>query len=293
MMRIDGEFRNLKESQDAFERVKEIFFTPYADHIGIGGVDGVSQQRDAGRITKFLFPKGFLADRTVDVSATQHEMGHFITVPEPKCVRVGFGFNGGIPTFWGDEYDPDNKIYVSPASANSEAKAMAWEVIISRDLHNLDLDHHFIARSLRLTDDFLRYEGKNEGERIDWVANKILGYVEEFGTIDDFKRIWDERCQKLPDLIRRENLREKMRGEDPVSISRMDDIYEGWHAIIEEREKSDVQTFTVHLMKDAPEEWEEGLSIRRVFDTMKQATRWVESITAAHGHQPRTSSFSI
>lgn len=285
-MRIDGKFRNLEDSDAAFARLKAEFFDPWSEWLELDGIDGVSQIWRDDTLVKFRFPNGFGTMDRLDVSAAQHEMGHFVCVPEAKCIREGFGFGRGIPTFVGNPYDPENRIQVKAVSANAEAKAMAWEVIISRDLHNLDLNYSDIARSLQLTDDFLRYEGTNTRERLDWVTGKIIRYVEEFGTLDNFRALWRDRCSRLPELFRRESVKVALRSAAPVWTTHVRHVVEGWHGIIEQRSSGDIETFTVILRRDDPEDWEFGEGIIDEFDTLAQAERWIAGIREAHDYVP-------
>lgn len=293
MMKIDGKFRSLEESQEAFNAIRDEFIEPYSRYLRILGQGGVKQGWNGGTISYFAFPSSYNSSSKRDVSAVQHEMGHFITVPEVRCIRTGFGFGGGIPVLsHSNPYGPDNRMMLGNMSATTEAKAMAWEVILSRDIHGIELDHVDIARSLTFTDDYLNYEGKTDKEKIQWAADKITRFVGEFGTADDFRRHWHERCAKLPELFRREQIRATLYEENPVTREEIPHVNEGWHAIIEERVKEDVNMFSVSLKRDDPEDWEEHEGIYEDFDTYDQAHRWVIRVREAHRYEPPVS-FSL
>lgn len=295
MMKIDGKFISVDDVEKAIKVINEEFIAPYQKYLRASGSDGVRQHWKDGKLEAFAFPTKYAASRgKLDVSATQHEMGHFVTVPEARCIRNGFGFGGGVPILGlGNPYDPRNRMMLGNASATVEAKAMAWEVILTRDLHGITLDYDDIAYSLVYTQDFLNYEGTNEKERLRWAAEKIIRYVNEFGTVDDFRSLWHARCKKLPDLFRREEIRLNLYEESPVFREEVPHVYEGWHAIIEERTKENVSLFTVALKKDAPEDWEESEGVYEDFDTYDQAYRWIARVREAHGYEPPASRTTV
>lgn len=294
MMKIDGKFRSVDDAEKAFKVIEDEFIAPYRKYLRLSGSDGVRQHWQDGKLEFFAFPTKYAGSQGKrDVSASQHEMGHFVTVPEERCIRRAFGFGGGVPILSHlDPYDPRNRMMLGNVSATVEAKAMAWEVILTRDLHGIDLDSSDIASSLIYTEDFLNYKGSNEKERLRWAAEKIIKYVDEFGTVDDFRKLWHARCKKLPELFRREEIRSNLYDEQPVSREAIPHVNEGWHAIIEERTKEDVHIFSVALKRDDPEEWEKLEGIFQDFDTYEQAHRWVMRVREAHGYEP-PASFSM
>lgn len=250
-------------------------------------LDGFSQEWDGDCLVGLQFPKGFGADRgQVDVSATQHEMGHFITIREANSVRKEFGFNRGIPLLMDDYFDPMDCIHTKAASAEVEAKAMAWEVILSRDLHGLDLDCSDICKSLSLTEDFRTYEGETDQQKLQWVADKIIRYVDEFGTADDFRRLWHARCEKLPELLRRETAFVALLQHEAVEVTSTGAVKEGWVSFIERRtdEAENIDHFTVVIQREQQDEWSEA--VYRSFDTFRQAERWIELVREGHGYEP-------
>lgn len=279
MMKIDGKFRSLEESQEAFNAIRDEFIEPYNRYLRILGQGGVKQGWNGGTISYFAFPSSYNSISKRDVSAVQHEMGHFITVPEVRCIRTGFGFGGGIPVLsHSNPYGPDNRMMLGNMSATTEAKAMAWEVILSRDIHGIELDHVDIARSLTFTDDYLNYEGKTDKEKIQWAADKITRFVNEFGTADDFRKLWHERCAKLPELFRREQVRSSIHEHEPVSVSDLVEINDEWHGFVEHRSREGVDLFSVTIKKKEPEDWEELEGIYEDFDTSIQANRWLSRV---------------
>lgn len=293
MMRIDGKFRSVDDADKAFKMIEDEFINPYSQYLRLNGSDGVRQHWKNEKLEFFAFPTKYAASQGKrDVSASQHEMGHFITVPEERCIRPAFGFGGGVPILSHfDPYDSRNRMMLGNASATVEAKAMAWEVILTRDLHGIELDYDDIASSLIYTEDFLNYKGSNDKEKLRWAAEKIIHYVNEFGTADDFRKRWRERCEKLPELFRREEVRANLYDEEPVSCVEVPHVNDGWHAIIEERRKDDVKLFSVSLKRDDPEDWEKLEGIFEDFDSYDQAHRWIMRVRDAHGYEP-PSSFS-
>lgn len=288
MMRIDGKFRSVDDAEKAFKVIDDEFIAPYSKYLRLKGADGVNQHWRDDKLEYFSFPTKYSASQGKrDVSASQHEMGHFITVPEERCIRRGFGFGGGVPILsHSDPYDRRNRMMLGNVSAAVEAKAMAWEVIMTRDLHGIELDYNDIASSLIYTDDFINYKGSTNKEKLHWAAEKIINYVDEFGSIDNFRKLWHKRCEKLPELFRREEIRCNIYDEKPVSREEIPHVNDGWHAIIEERSKEDVQMFSVAIKRDDPEDWEKLEGIFEDFDTYDQAHRWVMRVREAHGYEP-------
>jgi hypothetical protein len=271
-------------SEAAMARVVDRFIKPYEDYLGIAGCDGVSQVwDDAGdNLIGFRFPQGFQATRSrVDVGATQHEMGHFVTVSKNRAVRVAFGFGGGVPDLG---FDPLSRTPVNPASANVEAKAIAWEYILMRDLHGLQPDVDHLASSLKYASDFDRYEGGTPEERIIWVANKVRGYIADFGDLAAFDAIWRTRCLELPELFARESIRANLYKGEPVLTERIEGIYDDWVAILKTYRQADVEETSVVLRQvdDVGEEF----SAYEAFDTNTAARRWVQTVKEFYADVP-------
>jgi hypothetical protein len=200
-------------------------------------------------------------------------MGHFVTVAKNRAVRFAFGFGGGVPDLG---FDPSSRMPINPASASVEAKAIAWEYILMRDLHGLQPDVVDLASSLKYASDFDRYQGSSSDEKIAWVADKVRGYIAEFGGLARFDAAWTSRCQELPDLFARETIRANLYKSEPVTTETIDGINGDWIAVLKTYRQGDVSetSVTPRQIEDVFEEF----SAYETFDTDTVARRWVQSV---------------
>lgn len=272
------EYRTYTESPKAFELFTRRFIHPWSPLLALSGYDGIGQMWQNDSLTSITFPLGFTAtmNRTNDISAAQHEAGHFISVPEHRTVRPSFGFHGGIPSlgFYGLAPLP-----TKPNSADVEARAMAWEVILMRDLHGIEVDPATITSSLTFASDFWLYEGATNSEKLAWATGKVSRYVTLFGTIDDFERLWVERCEKLPELMRRETIRSTIFDTQPVETITVESIVDNWAGQIHIYTVDDVQQAAVTIFNpsrpDLPP-YDDS------FDTKHEAIKFLERVKASY-----------
>jgi hypothetical protein len=208
-------------------------------------------------------------------------MGHFVTVAKNRAVRFAFGFGGGVPDLG---FDPSSRMPINPASAIVEAKAIAWEYILMRDLHGLQPDVVDLASSLKYASDFDRYQGGSSEEKIAWVADKVRGYIAEFGGLAEFDAAWKNRCQELPDLFARETIRANLYKGEPVMTETIDGINDDWIAVLKTYRQGDVAETSVVLRQvdDVGEEF----SAYETFDTDTAARRWVQSVKEFYVDDP-------
>lgn len=284
LMRTVDASKAVMRSETAFNLVYHRFIAPFEPLIGVGGVDGVTQEwnDEEDRLVRFLFPRGYAATSPgTDVGATEHEMGHFITVSEDRAVRAGFGFGGGMPELG---FSPDHRMPLSPASADVEAKAIAWEYILRRDLHGVEPDLYEMCASLKYATDFPLYEGKTDAERVTWVSGKVQGYVDAFGSVEDFERLWVARCQRLPELFRRENIRLNLYKTDPVNIERFPGVVDGWSAELATFMRDGVSETTVTITADD----DEMKMTCESFLSEKAARNWVERVRSYYADPEMT-----
>ena len=199
---------DILKSEDSLRLVRSRFFAPYEPLVSISGYDEIQLEwNEDDTLRGITFPKSFQANRKVNVQATLHEMGHFITVPEDRCARYGFGFGGGTPyVSMGEFY----RLPTGPWSATSEGQAIAWEIIAARDLFGISPDYMTSCSALRHSFDFDLYPGKRDSDRIAWVAGMVEEWVAEFGTVDDFEALWRQRCDRLPTIFANEDLRQRL-----------------------------------------------------------------------------------
>ncbi|MCZ7862776.1 hypothetical protein O9X98_15480 [Agrobacterium salinitolerans] len=251
--------------------IEDRFIAPYRDHLALSGYDEMRQRSDGDTLIGLSFPMGYAADLKANVTAPLHEMGHFITLDDARCVRSGFGFRGGTPyvscgEFW--------RLPTGPWSATAEGKAIAWEIIVLRDLFGMEPNYYDSCRALSHSTDFLKYEGGNDRERITWVAEKVRNWVAEFGSLADFESAWHARCERLPELLARETARIAATSRPPTS----EDVYE--HDI-----DGDIWTFTVYTHGEGMDEQfvvdiactaAEGRSEYEQFDRKDQALGWID-----------------
>lgn len=232
-------------SREASERLWTRYFEPFKDVVGISGVDGVQYRRDGDFVTGIDFPQRYSSRAGTDVCATQHEMGHFVTISEDRSVMPAFGFaTRGVPDL---QFRPWERIPVKPMSHIVEAKAIAWELIFLRDLHGISPPAIMLATSLKYATDFHLYPGRNEDDRLEWAVRRIEAYVREFGDLSVFDRLWEERCRKLPLLLERERIRTSLWEIDPISSETISDFVPGWNATIEVRSHRGVEQVSVTL----------------------------------------------
>lgn len=274
-------YNNIVTSESAFNTFVSRFIDPWRPLLLIDSTDGIRRVWDKETLVGLSFPRGYSAwSGQNDISATQHEAGHFITVPEHRAVCPRFGFHGGIPLL-GFKAPP------VPSKANSfdvEAKAMAWEVILMRDIHGFELDPLQIASSLKYTNDFWLYDGKTDDEKIQLAASKIKEYVSKFEGIDQFEQLWTERCSKLPDLLRRETIRSNIAAiTSPIETILMENVVDDWIAEIRTYQVEDITQAEVTFI--LPRRLDLG-SYHDLFDTKDQAIRFVERVRNAYRNEP-------
>jgi hypothetical protein len=276
----EDRIKAVTRSPEAYERLYARFFKPYETFLKVDGYNGVSQvwDKSEAQLLSFCFPIGFQATTThFDIAATQHEMGHFVTVAENRAVRVAFGFGGGMPELG---WNPMLRMPINPASANVEAKAIAWEIILLRDMHGIDADVTMMASSLVHARDFDLYHGRTKDEKIAWAAEKVQGFIAEFGTVDEFDVLWRGRCQKLPELFERESVRANLYKSEPVATKRVDGINDDWIAVVKSYENGDVGETTVTLRQVDDEE--EEFATHETFESETAALRWIERVSTYH-----------
>lgn len=283
----NNEYNSIVKSDSAFQLFKNRFIDPWYPMItaslkGNGIIIDIDTDINDNIIVKSInFPSGF---PTIDfanpeknnVSATQHEAGHFICVPENRCVRSQFGFHGGVPTLGiGGSPEP-----TKPNSAEIEAQAMAWEIILMRDLHKFNVDPYVVASSLQYANDFWLYNGNNNHEKIHWVVDIINKYVNEFGSIDEFERKWINRCEKLPELFKRESIRLNLNKKTPIETFNIDNIaYEEWSAKVSVYKEDDITQTTVDFfIPNDEDQFSEGFE----FDTKNEALKFIERVKKHH-----------
>lgn len=251
--------------------IEDRFIAPYRHHLAISGYDEMKQRFDGETLSGLTFPMGYAANRNVNLTATLHEFGHFITLNEARCVRSGFGFRGGTPYVSCGEF---YRLPTGPWSATTEGKAIAWEIIVLRDLFGVEPDYYQSCRALSHGTDFLKYEGGNERERIAWVAEKVKNWVSEFGGLADFESVWHARCERLPELFARET--QKLAALNKPATS--EEVYE--HEI-----DGDTWTFTLYTHGEGASEQfvvdivcsdAEGQSENEQFDRKEQALGWID-----------------
>lgn len=272
--------KEITSSEAARKRVYDRFIAPYEPLLGVSGYDGISQKFDksTNNLIGLHFPGGYNGGVFgPDVSATHHEMGHFITVSENRAVRRNFGFGGGLPLLGMDAFD---RIATKPTSGYVEAKAMAWEIVLMRDLHGCDVEPMDIAKSLTFASDFMCYPGSEEKSRIAWAAELIEKHVGEFGTVDDFERLWVERCEKLPELFRLEDVRQGLYKLEPVKSEVLPEINSEWSALMETRSDQGVTEITVSL--SSAHDPDGAYSVYQDFSSEQAALKWVAAVRASY-----------
>lgn len=167
------------------------------------------------------------------------------------------------------------KIYTKVVSAHSEAKAIAWQIIISRDLFGMKLDLDDEISSLRYTNDFYLYEGENDKERFAWVKNIVEVYIDRFGSINDFDQLWHARCAKLPELFRKEAIRQNMWKHDPVESVDLGEVGSYWQAVLEHRIADDVAEWEIVITS---RDRDDGFQEFRSFSSEAAAISWFEGL---------------
>lgn len=255
--------------------IDERFIAPYREHLRLSGYDEMKQVFHGDRLCGLTFPTGYLADRKPSLVAPLHEFGHFITSNEYRCVRNGFGLRGGTPYISLGEF---YRLPTGPWSATTEGKSIAWEIIVLRDLFDVNPDYIQSCAALEHTVDFIRYEGGNDRDKIAWVAEKVKNWVAEFGTLADFERQWHTRCQMLPELLALETTRQNALSEDPVAAETFEyDIGGGlWTIELKSYGHGKAEQHLVDIeCTDA-----EGQVETEVFDTRRQALGWIERTVA-------------
>jgi hypothetical protein len=270
--RIDA----VSRSAEAFDLVKKKYFDPFADRLGLRGSDEISQRCIEGGLEVLVgidFPVGYAARCSItDVQATQHEMGHFVTVSERRCVMPAFGFGGGVPELG---FQPWQRIHTRPASGVVEAKAIAWEAIMFRDLHGIDPPSRVMVDSLRYASDFHLYPGGGDEAKLEHVAALVDRFIARFEDISHFDIQWNERCGRLPELMARETIRRNLHALPPVYVERHEGITEGWDVTIECRSSHGVEE-TLVIVDDGEDATSEA------FPTLAAARAWMEEIRTCY-----------
>lgn len=259
-------------SGEAYELLHDRYIRPFKDVVSLGGRDGVSQvfvQGDGERLAGIRFPDRYEVSRDgFDLSVTQHEMGHFVSVSERRCVMPGFGFGGGVPDL---NFGAWKRTPVRPASGVVEAKAMAWEIVMYRDLHGFRPSTLSIVQAISHAGDFFLYPGDDDRNRYGWIAERVDEFVSEFGDISSFDTLWETRCRNLPRLLERETIRANLHLREPDHVERMDGFVDGWDAIVEHRIDRGVEEVSVMLDDGHDATFE-------TFPNMESAKRWLEEI---------------
>lgn len=264
-------------TERAFELLKTRYFDPFADVVGLRGNDEIGQRfADVGGekvLDGLEFPTKFEATRSgTDVQATQHEMGHFVSISERRCVMAGFGFGGGVPDL---NFQPWKRMHTGPVSGIVEAKAIAWELILLRDLHGLEPPTRVLVDSLRYASDFYLYPGGNDEGRYDWVADKVDGFARDFEDVARFDRLWHERCSKLPELLAVERIRANLHTVPPIYVEKHEAFIEGWDATIEQRVLDGIEEVSVTLDDGEDATYE-------TFATIEAAQNWVAEVRSCY-----------
>lgn len=265
---------NKLASEAALDIIRERYFLPVAPLLDLDGSDGVTRVFDPKTdvLQQLLFPVRYSSTPSADASITLHEMGHFVSLNPNRIVREGFGLGGGLPDL---SFHPWERISYKPYSAKTEAMAIAWEIIVARDLFDEQLDPRAAVEALAFSNDFLFYEGKTDAEKFDWVADIVRENISLYGTIDDFDRLWFERCARLPQLFRDEDIRRTLSLTSPLSTEILPDINEDWNVQLFHFKQDHVEEFHVELTH----KFEPTFGpVYECFQTQKGAFRWLQEI---------------
>jgi hypothetical protein len=263
-------------SPEALAMIRRRFADPFSPTISIGGYDEMRvEHANGGMASRLVFPASFAGSRKIDVAATLHEMGHFLTVPESRCVREGFGFGGGVPQPGLDGFE---RVPTRPHSAFSEGKAIAWEIITMRDLFGHEPDLAASCSALRHTFDFACYPGVDEDERLEWAAGVIDGYVREFGTVGEFEALWRQRCARLPELFAREDAIRRIVCAEPKVLETISEVVgeDEWSFRIHAYHGEGLSQYEAVVACSAAEGYEDT----ELFDTEQACRGWIERTIA-------------
>jgi hypothetical protein len=251
--------------------IEDRFIAPYSRYLSISGYDEMRQRLEGDVLCGLTFPKGYAANREVNLTAALHEFGHFITIDEARCAKNGFGFRGGTPyVSLGEFY----RLPTGPWSAITEGKAIAWEIIVQRDLFGVEPDYFASCKALCHSTDFIAYHGNNDRERITWVAEKVRSWVNDFGTLADFEKAWHSRCARLPEILANEISKLAALACDPIA----EETFE--HQIDENIWTSTLYTHgtgpSLQFVVDIACNDVEGCSEFEQFDRKDKALGWIE-----------------
>ncbi len=261
-----------------YDHIKRKYFDPFSSVLSLKGRDGIEQVWDGERdnLIGLEFPVRLGATKgDLDLSATLHEMGHFTSLAENRIVRSGFGFNFGLIDLNFDQSHTPHK----PHSAKTEAMAIAWEMILLRDEFGLTPDVKAEVSALCFATDFLYYEGKTDDEKLEWVAEKVVSYMRQFGDVANFDAIWNERCAKLPDLFRKESIRLSFGIGEPSEVIELPDFDDTWTMKMQHYCRDDVEEFHIEMLNSL----NPYLCVVERFDTRARAERWIEEMKIFNG----------
>ena len=148
-----------------------------------------------------LFPTR--ARRTLDCGLAAHEMGHFLTIDEKRCVRDAFDLRFGIPDL--STMPAPTMIATTSGQGISEARAIACETVILEDLLGIDPVAHIRYQCwvLRHLEGFVSLPGRSADDRIAWLTDRTLSIAASL-DIDTIRSTWRTRIDALPRLFQQE-----------------------------------------------------------------------------------------
>jgi hypothetical protein len=251
--------------------VEDRFIAPHRPFLALGGFDEMKPRFRGDILVGLDFPIGYAANRSIDLVAPLHEFGHFITIDEARCAKNGFGFRGGIPYVSCGEF---YRLSTGPSSATSEGKAIAWEIIVLRDLFGVTPNYEASCSALSHTADFLNYKGNSDSERIAWAADKVRKWVSEFGTIDDFEVAWHERCSRLPEILALETMKIAAMERQSTAEETIEHEIDGnhWTFSLNTYGEGGAKQFLVGITCSEAEDQSES----ELFDSKEQAVWWID-----------------
>jgi len=255
---------DLFASPAALEALRRQWIAPTAGRAAIDTAsDGFKVDLDLGQVR---FPAR--SRHGTDVGLAAHEIGHFLTIDDKRCVRDAFDLRFGVPDLtmlW----NPD-KVATGTGQAMAEARAIAWETVLLEDLLQIDRTTHIRYQCwvLRHLPGFAAIPGQDSQARIDWLTDRTLGLAAELdsGAVEDR---WRERIAALPRLFQREQDR-LIAIEQVGYLAESLDAPPGWTATVYRHAFGSAEAFVVEICDP------DGHGHCDDFDSMTQAKAFIE-----------------